>query len=187
MIPEPNVWFHVTSHMYAAWLYGDPRGFRTRHHREHIEGDYKNPPPKGKYDSQFERSKKLMTQPKVILTPDWRKVVGEAVVGKLVRLGAELLAVSVSATHLHIHGRFPPAEVREWVGLAKKHAWHEARDRGWEKKLWAKRGKAERVRDHRHQQNTFNYILRHAKKEGAWVWHFRQPSPEAPPTENPAT
>jgi hypothetical protein len=31
-------------HTYGTWLPGDPKGFRTRHHREHIEGDYKKPP-----------------------------------------------------------------------------------------------------------------------------------------------
>ena len=44
---EPR-WFHVTAHTYGAWLAGDARGFRTRHHREHVEGDYKHPPPAGR-------------------------------------------------------------------------------------------------------------------------------------------
>jgi hypothetical protein len=39
-------WFHAIITTYGAWLDGDARGFRTRHHREHVEGDYKNPPPK---------------------------------------------------------------------------------------------------------------------------------------------
>ena len=59
---DSRKWFHCTTHTYGAWLYGDPRGFRTRHHREHVEGDYKNPPPKGKYDRQYQRSKKLLKQ-----------------------------------------------------------------------------------------------------------------------------
>ena len=41
--PAPR-WFHCTSHTYGAWLHGDERSFRTRHHREHKIGDYKNPP-----------------------------------------------------------------------------------------------------------------------------------------------
>jgi hypothetical protein len=39
-------WYHVTGSTYGAWLPGDPRGFRTRHHRQHVEGDYKDPPPR---------------------------------------------------------------------------------------------------------------------------------------------
>ena len=53
-------WFHCTVHTYGAWLHGSARGFRTRHHREHIEGDYKNPPPQGMYDDKLQRSKELL-------------------------------------------------------------------------------------------------------------------------------
>ena len=44
-----GTWFHCISTTYGAWLYGDARGFRTRHHREHIVGDYRSPPPIEKY------------------------------------------------------------------------------------------------------------------------------------------
>jgi hypothetical protein len=40
-----NDWYHVVVHVYGSWLRGDPRGWRARHHREHVDGDYKNPPP----------------------------------------------------------------------------------------------------------------------------------------------
>jgi len=36
-------WFHIILIAYAEWLNGDRLGFRTHHHREHVEGDYKNP------------------------------------------------------------------------------------------------------------------------------------------------
>jgi hypothetical protein len=49
-------WIHFVETVYGAWLYGDARGFRTRHHREHVEGDYKNPPPAGMYDARRRRS-----------------------------------------------------------------------------------------------------------------------------------
>ena len=53
MIADDNrVWYHVVLSTYGSWLYGDKRGFRTRHHREHVDGDYKNPPSLGKYGSQ---------------------------------------------------------------------------------------------------------------------------------------
>lgn len=32
-----GAWFHCIATTYGAWLYGDSRGFRTRHHREHVE------------------------------------------------------------------------------------------------------------------------------------------------------
>jgi hypothetical protein len=170
--PSTFAWFHVTVHTYAAWLHGDPRGFRTRHHREHVEGDYKNPPPKGKYDDLFARSQQLLKQLPVVLSPHWRQLVGEAVRNRLFNLGAEVIAISMSAKHAHIQAKLPPAEAREWVGLAKKHAWFIARNCGWVTKLWAKRSRCERIRDYTHQKNTFEYIVRH-RNDGAWVWTFR--------------
>jgi hypothetical protein len=69
-------WFHLTTHTYGVWLYGDPRGFRTRHHREHIEGDYKNPPPPGKYADKLQRSKESLKQDPVKLNAEFRAIVG---------------------------------------------------------------------------------------------------------------
>lgn len=53
-------WYHIMGSTFGTWLPGDPKGFRTRHHREHVEGDYKNPPPKGTHDARWKRSKELM-------------------------------------------------------------------------------------------------------------------------------
>jgi acetylornithine deacetylase/succinyl-diaminopimelate desuccinylase family protein len=184
-------WFHVTTHTYGAWLYGDPRGFRTRHHREHVEGDYKNPP-KGEvakeYAKKFERSKKSLKQPPVRLTPAFRAVVGAALRERLVHLGAEVIAVAMTARHAHILAKMPDAKkvTRHWVGLAKKHAWFLARDEEWTGQtkwtgqMWAKRSKATRVKDRQHHENAFDYIVAH-KYKGAWLWTFRDPPPPPSP------
>ena len=170
-------WFHVTTHTYGAWLPGDPRGFRTRHHRKHVEGDYRNPPPPGAHDEELQRSRELLKQPPVVLAPEWRKIVGEAFRDKLLELEALLLCVSVSGQHVHYLAKMPPGPVpRLWTGLAKKHVWHVAKDKGWTGMLWAKRSKPTPVKDRRHQLNVFNYILRHAD-EGAWIWDFRTANP----------
>jgi len=42
-------WYHCVVTTYGAWLRGDPRGWRSRHHREHIQGDYRRPPSSGTY------------------------------------------------------------------------------------------------------------------------------------------
>jgi hypothetical protein len=73
-------WFHIILTAYGAWLYGDPRGFRTRHHREHVEGDYKNPPPPGLYADREARSRESLRQQPVAWTPEWRAIVGGALV-----------------------------------------------------------------------------------------------------------
>ena len=64
--PAPR-WFHCTSHTYGAWLHGDERSFRTRHHREHKIGDYKNRPLSEMYAEKLARCKKLLKQPPVML------------------------------------------------------------------------------------------------------------------------
>lgn len=165
-------WYHATTHTYGAWLYGDPRGFRTRHHREHVDGDYKNRPPLGKYADALARSKRLMKQPAVVLPPEWRKVVGEAVRDRLTQEGAQVLCVSVSGQHVHLLAKMPPALARHWVGLAKKHTTFVLHAAGWEGLVWAKRSKETSVKDRKHQLNVFHYILRHAE-QGAWTWSFR--------------
>jgi hypothetical protein len=169
-------WFHITVHTYAAWLYGDARGFRTRHHREHVEGDYKNPPPAGKYAKELDASKKLMTQEAVSLDPEWRKIVGAALRDKLMALGAQVLCVSMGSTHAHILAKMPPGPTpRLWVGRAKAKASLVAKDHGWSGKLWGVRSKITPIRNRQHQLNTFGYILAHVD-EGAWVWDFRDAS-----------
>src|SRR5687767_9614879 len=55
-----NDWYHCTAHTYGTWLRGDPRGWRARRHREHVEGDYRHPPPNGTYDALHAYSKSLM-------------------------------------------------------------------------------------------------------------------------------
>lgn len=171
---DPNwAWIHITLTVYGAWLYGDPRGFRTRHHREHVEGDYKNPPPAGMYEHQKSRSRRLLKHDAVELPTEWRAIVGQALVTRFVELSAFVLCAACAKQHAHLLVKIPANEARNWSGLAKKHAWFEARANGYVGKLWAKRGHEEPVRDREHQSNAYHYILDHIH-EGAWVWDYKR-------------
>jgi REP element-mobilizing transposase RayT len=88
---------------------------------------------------------------------------------KAANLSGLVLTTAVSNTHIHMLIKVPDREARKWIGLAKKHAWFEMRDAGWQAKLWAKRGKIQPIHNRKHQQNCFAYILRHIH-EDAWVW-----------------
>jgi len=173
-----NNWYHVTVHVYGSWLRGDPRGWRARHHREHVDGDYKNPPPEGKYDNLFELSKALMKRDPVRIATELRQFIANAVAEKLRQDGIEVLIVCVDGKHLHVLTRFPDHNVRHWIGRAKKHASHSVRQEGLrtaEGGLWAKRCHAEPIADRGHQLRVFGYILGHLKKGGR-AWRFdRQP------------
>src|SRR5438093_3751255 len=96
-----NSWYHLTVHVYGSWLRGDSRGWRSRHHREHVDGDYKNPPPKGKYDRLHEQSKRLMKRQRVVLTPEQRAFACRAMVGALLSLAVEVIAFCVGGKHWH--------------------------------------------------------------------------------------
>ncbi len=164
-------WYHGTVTTYGAWLPGDPRGFRTRHHREHVEGDYKHPPEPGVYDGLERASHESLVQPVVAIPSELRPVVGRALLQRLQQFGSMVVAMSVAAEHVHILAKMPLRRAALWIGFAKKHAWFELRAMGWQGKLWGSRSKPEIVRDRRHQLNVYHYILRH-ESQGAWVWKW---------------
>jgi hypothetical protein len=82
-MPAWNHWYHCTAHTYGSWLRGDPRGWRARHHREQVVGDYKNPPPRGEYDALFAYSKSLMKRDSIQIAQELRQFVLDAIVARL--------------------------------------------------------------------------------------------------------
>src|SRR5947209_9061428 len=83
MDPWSN-WYHCTGSTYGTWLRGDPRGWRARHHREHVNGDYHSPPPRGMYDKLHARSKKLMKRDAVhVVDPRLRRIIVDEFVKRL--------------------------------------------------------------------------------------------------------
>jgi hypothetical protein len=170
--PEPwNDWYHCMGNTYGTWLPGDARGFRTRHHREHVEGDYKNPPPKGQYDERYQKSKDLMKRPPVYLTVPQRARALEEFVGSLRRRDIEVVAASIDRVHFHVLARFPGRDPRHWIGVAKKESSHYLKVEGLAPLggLWATRFECVPVENRRHQLWVVGYILKHGKK-GAATW-----------------
>ena len=168
-----NGWYHVNGNTYGTWLPGDPRGWREKRHRKHVEGDYKNPPPKGSGDALLYHSRKLLKHPPVRLNREQQKVAGRAMVDELVAKGIEVLVLSMDAIHYHILARFHDKRVRPVVGLAKLNAYHRLRDQWKVQKAWERLSHVKPVTDRTHQVNVFNYILSH-KEKGAWVWNYRE-------------
>ena len=170
-----NGWYHVDGCTYGAWLRGDKRGWRSRKHRTHSPGDYKDPPPPGTHETLLRRSRELMKGEPVVLSVPQRRIAGQALVEMPARQSVELLSLSLGGMHYHILARFGHLGARAAVGRAKKHAYHVLRDHGREQtgSVWAKRCRPSPVRDRRHQVNVYRYILDHAK-EGAWPWSHKQ-------------
>lgn len=113
-MPAFNGWYHCTANTSGTWLPGDPRGFRTRKHREHVEGDYKSPPPQGKYDERDEQSKKRLKRPPVVLSPAARRLAVDEMVKTWVDIhSVEVLALAVGGVHMHVLARFGCVEVNQ--------------------------------------------------------------------------
>ena len=177
MIPWNN-WYHCNGNTYGTWLRGDPRGFRERHHRSHIEGDYRNPPQKGLHDAKLRMSHSKMKLSAVYLSRDEYEIAGLGMVQNLQRHDVVVLALCLDDHHFHLLARFPDRRPRWWIGRAKLHSSRLLVDRGRASPIWAKRCRCLPITDRGHQVNTFQYISQHADR-GAYVWTFRDalPSP----------
>lgn len=125
------------------------------------------------YQSLHQRSLSLLKQAPVTIDRDLRQVVALALVSKLQEYTAQVLALSASSNHVHLLAKMPPGLTPKlWVGYAKREATFQAKEIGWEGKLWARGGKPNRIRDRQHQLNTDYYILRH-RDERAGVWDYK--------------
>lgn len=100
-----NGWYHINGNTYGTWIRGDDRGWRSRHHREHVEGDYRNPPPIEAYAAQREASRRLMSAPVRLVFAARRRAVDE-IVGSLVHQGIQVIACCVDDHHYHILAKF---------------------------------------------------------------------------------
>jgi hypothetical protein len=120
-------WFHCILTTYGAWLPGDPRGFRTRHHREYVEGDYKNPPPQGIYEGRLARSKQLQKYPTVMLPKRERGLLGRRAVRHVKERGVELLSMAMGGQHLHVQMKCDKDRVIAMLGDVKRALWYERR------------------------------------------------------------
>lgn len=101
-----NGWYHCTGSTYGEWVRGDERGWRARHHREHVNGDYKNPPPPGRYAAVKAQSRVLMRRKRVQLSVRAREQACAAFAESLHDDAVEVIAIGISARHWHVLARF---------------------------------------------------------------------------------
>ena len=170
MPAEGKLWWHVIISTLNSWLPADARGFRSRNHKIHSSGDYKNPPPKEEHEGLRKYQQKNAVD--VVVIPDESKeTVGRAILAKLAKLEHRCLVLSVASTHSHWLVELPEDEktVRKIVGECKTKSSHAIRD-VVPGRVWAFRGKFIPVKD-REQQNTYRYIL---GQEDAWIWDYKQ-------------
>ena len=113
---DDRAWHHVVLTTYGAWLPGDPRGFRTLHHREHVEGDYRDPPPSGVYEGLARHSRESLSQPPVVLPVELRSIVGNELRNRLALLHGWVLCCAVAKQHVHLLVKLRAHEARNHLG-----------------------------------------------------------------------
>jgi REP element-mobilizing transposase RayT len=170
-------WFHITWSTVNAWLPGDERGFRSKDHKIHSSGDHRNPPPNQEHAGLRKYWQQRAGKP-ILIPSELRAIIGKAVLAKLLALGYRVLAISVGGRHVHVQVEMPDhnATIKREIGLCKR-ASSLAVTKRLPGRLWQRLPGIKPINDHGHQENTFNYIPKHAQ-EGAWVWSFREPVPE---------
>lgn len=166
-----NDWYHCNGNTYGTWLRGDPRGWRARHHREHCEGDYKNPPAPGSFDKLLSRSHSLLKREPVRLSPEARIVACRVFAESLHERGIEIVVVAIDDHHFHVLARFPDHQPRRWIGLAKSKSARALSDAGLALPggVWAVRFKVTPINDRAHQVQAAKYIQSHARRGAAVV------------------
>lgn len=165
----PLKWHHVTITAYGWWLPGDPRGFRTKQHREHVEGDYKSPPT-ADYSERLKRSRDLLRHPPVPIAVADRPLVTRILLRTLDYHGLDAACIATAATHAHLLCKLPTGKPKAVVGVLKREVSLQLRDR-YALPFWAGRCHHVWASDCGHWSNVMRYVARHADRGGAlWVW-----------------
>jgi hypothetical protein len=203
MSTSGNHWYHCIVSTYGSWIRGDSRGWRSKHQREHVTGDYKHPPPPGMYDAQRQESLRKMEREPILLTPIQRRLICTLIVDYLNHVDVTYADLCVSATHFHLLVKVPPAARDRIVGLNEHNALKDGRNplpryllgrikmrTSLEMRksghhtapggLWGVRSKIIPIHDRNHQLRVVRYIRNH-RREGAAVWSDLKSDPPSIP------
>lgn len=168
---ENYCWWHLILTCRGQWLPGDPRGFRSRNHRIHSSGDYRNRPPEAEHAGLYAYHKSRSHQA-VEIPKQARQMLGESVLKKCVAIEMPCLVIAAGRAHTHLLAAMLNdwQHVKKQVGRLKQAGSHAIRA-VLPGRVWGDGGKPIRVRDQTHQANVFRYISEH-ENEGAWVWRY---------------
>src|SRR3954470_12821909 len=121
-MPAPNKsWRHLILNTLSTWLHGDPRGFRSRNHELHSNGDYKHPPPPGEHE-RLHRWMKRRARKEVHIPQHLRPIVGCAIRDYLRANGHHILCIAVGKVHTHGLAELPIdlRQIRAIIGECKR-------------------------------------------------------------------
>src|SRR5262245_9593370 len=151
-------WRHCILNARCSWLHGEKRGFRSRGHRIHSDGDYKDPPSPTEH-AGLRAFHEKRSQSAARFDVDLRVVMLRHFIVKLRSLGYRVIAASLGEQHLHVLVELPwnLAEIRRIMGKCKQRVSHGVRDR-LPGSIWSERGDYKWIRDKAHFHNVYGYI-----------------------------
>jgi REP element-mobilizing transposase RayT len=173
-------WRHVIVSTHRSWLHGSDRGFRSRGHRIHSSGDYKNPPPVEEHEGLREFQLQNVKGRRVEIPHELRAEVAHVIALKLTQLECPVLVVSVGKKHAHALTEMPGdlSELRKIIGKCKT-----ARSSRMRKArpgtVWGEGGKYKLVPNAARREIVYDYIA-HRQERGAKVWTHAQGPPPVP-------
>jgi hypothetical protein len=172
------MWRHVIISTRRSWLHGDERGFRSRDHRIHSSGDYKNPPPAGEHAELQDYHLSQAKGPPVKIPRTLRREVGSALLCAVLLSKNRVLVIAVGQKHAHALVRLPRSRKRAKRIVGK---WKATRTPALRKalprRIWGEGGKYKPVKTRDHLRTAFKYI-RDEQGPGASVWTYGQGIPE---------
>jgi len=168
------MWHLVTVNTYGTWLPGDPRGFQTRRHRQHVP-----PPPRyasgeetygpALYENLHRDAKARMKGHEIKLTAGQSRTVVQSFRDHLAELRLACLVVSMDFWHGHSVLSCPPDVLERTVALLKGRASRQLGKQGLPGRVWARGYHARRLKDRTAVYSAVHYVRRHVSR-GAVVW-----------------
>ena len=158
-MPRPGLrWWHVMFSTLGAWLPGERRGFRSRDHRIHSSGDYKNPPPEDEHAGLRRYHKDRHPKP-IVIPRESRLIIATVIATVLKEHGYIVLVVSVSAKHVHIVAELPvdEREFNKIIGKCKNKSSRAVRKQ-MPGRIWARDDSHKMIRNKPHRRNVFKYV-----------------------------
>ena len=164
-------WYHCTGSLFGNWLPGDPRGWRSRNHRLHVPGDYRQPPNPATFAEIHARSLSLRHKPAVWLSIVQRRVVCRAWGEALNHYGLAFGEIAIGSRHWHLVFACADRKPKTWVGRLKAWSVKRLQDHGCRPTgtVWAQGCRAGPIQNEAHLTNTRRYIADHFN-QGAAVW-----------------
>jgi hypothetical protein len=167
MLHDMYPWAHVMTSYLGQWLPGDRRGFRSRAHRIHSNGNYKFSGGPDEHRALREHAEKLSSVKVILTIPQCRTLVG-SMAKKFMEMEIPVAIIAAAATHCHVLIKVGDEDAKPIMGRAKQAGSHALR-RQLPGRIWGQSSEVVRVCGFLHFASVFWYVKEHSD-QGAALW-----------------